>query len=69
MYRFLRYKKSCISFIAVNHSALGAHKYLITHNATGCKLPSVASIADFRIVFTYAIAGEVQGCFVWEVNL
>jgi hypothetical protein len=69
MYRLFKYVNSCNSFIAINHSALGANKYLITHNATSCKLPGVASIAYFRIVLTHAIAGEVQGCIVWEVNL
>jgi len=66
--RFFRYVNSCNSFIAIYRAALGTHKYLITHNATSCKLASIAAIAYFRIVITYAITGEVQGCLIWEVN-
>ena len=69
MYRLFKYVNSCNSFIAINHSALGANKYLITHNATGCELSGVASVAYLRIVLTYAGASKVQGCIVWEVNL
>jgi len=53
----------------VYRSALGANKDLVTDNATGSELASVASIANLRIVITHAIASKVQGCFIWEVNL
>jgi hypothetical protein len=68
MYRLFRYVNSCNSFIAIYRAALGTHKYLITHNATSCELARIATIANFRIVITYAITRKVQGCLIWEVN-
>jgi hypothetical protein len=67
MYRFLRYRKSCISFIG--NSALGANKYLIAHNAATQELLSVATVANRGILIGNALISEMQGCIVWEVNL
>jgi hypothetical protein len=67
MYRFLRYKKSCISFIG--NPALGTDKYLIADYATTQELLSVATVADRGILIGYALICKVQGCIVWEINL
>jgi hypothetical protein len=67
MYRFLRYRKSCISFIG--NPAFGADKYLIADYPATQELLAVAAVADRGILIGNALISKVQGCIVWEVNL